>query len=77
MTLNNKLITANLFTRTIDPELDSSNFRATYAGNADAVAARSFLGLVSAAASSVPSQSQITEYIKSYIADPGDSLLGH
>jgi hypothetical protein len=27
-------------------------------------------------ASSVPTQSEITEYIKSYIADPGDSLIG-
>jgi len=75
VTLNNKLITANLFTKTIDPELDSSNFLATYAGDTDAVAARSFLGLVSSAASSVPTQSRITEYIKSYIADPGDAIL--
>jgi hypothetical protein len=75
VSLNNKLIAANLFTKTIDPELDSSHFRATYAGDADAVAARSFLGLVTSAASTVPAQSQITEFIRSYIADPGDAIL--
>jgi len=75
VTLNNKLVTANRFTMTIDPELDSSNFRATYAGDADAVAARYFLSLVTSATSSVPAQSEMTEYIKSYIADPGDAIL--
>jgi hypothetical protein len=75
VTLNNKLVTANLFTKTIDPELDSSNFLATYAGDADAVVARNFLSLVTSAASSIPTQSEVTEFIKSYIANTGDVIL--
>jgi len=74
-TLNNKVAASHLFTKTIDPELDGDSFRVTYAGDGDAVVARGFLGLVTSASSSVPTQSQTTAYIKSYIADPGDAIL--
>jgi len=75
VTLYNKLTASQMFTKTIDPELDGSNYRVTYTGDADAVVARQFLSLVTSAKSSIPTQSQITEYIKSYIADPGDAIL--
>ncbi len=42
-TLNNKLISANNFTRVIDPELDGKDFQVTYEGNTDAQIARNFL----------------------------------
>jgi beta-lactamase superfamily II metal-dependent hydrolase len=72
--VNNKLSAANLFTRTIDPELDGSNFQATYAGNPDAIADRNFLSLY-ATSVKVPTQAETTAYIKANIADPGDGIL--
>jgi len=69
-----KLTASNLFTKTIDPELDNSNFLATYAGNSDAIAARNFLALY-ATSSQVPTQEETTAYIKEYIADSGDDIL--
>jgi len=75
VTLNNKLITSDSFTKTIDPELDGASFQTTYSGDADTVAARYFLSLVTSATSSIPTQSQITEFIKSYISDTGDPIL--
>ena len=72
--INNKLTAADLFTKTIDPDLDGANFQATYGGDSDAVSARYFLSLVTASASTVPTQSQAAEYIRSYIADPGDPI---
>jgi len=73
-TLNNKLTAANLFTRTIDPELDGTGFQATYEGNEDAAAARYYLGTVTANAATVPTQNQAAEYIRTYIADPNDGI---
>jgi hypothetical protein len=72
--IDNKLTVANLFTRTIDPELDGSNFQVTYAGNADAIAGRDFLTPVTSRSATIPTQGQITAYISNYIADPGDPL---
>ncbi len=71
--VNNKLTAANLFTRTIDPELDGINFQVTYAGDGDVIAARNFLALY-ATSVRVPTQAEITAYIKANIADPGDPI---
>jgi len=72
--VNNKLTAANLFTRTIDPELDGSNFQVTYAGNTDAIAARNFLS-VYATSVRVPTEFETTTYIRNNIADPSDSIM--
>ena len=61
--VNNKLTAANLFTRTIDPELDGSNFQVTYTGDADNIAGRNFLSLY-ATSVKVPTQAETTAYIK-------------
>jgi hypothetical protein len=73
--INNKLTAANLFTRTIDPELDGKDFQVTYAGNSDVIAARSFLSFVTSSSTTVPTQDETTAYIKTNIADPGDPIL--
>ncbi len=73
--LNNKVTAANLFTKTIDPDLDGSNFQATYAGDGDVIAGRNFIGFVTSNATTVPTQSQTTEYIRTNIANPGDLIL--
>lgn len=74
LAVNNKLSAANRFTRTIDPELDGSDFQATYAGDADAVRGRQFLAAVTWISSTVPTQSQTTAYIQANISNPGDIL---
>ena len=73
--VNNKVTAANLFTRTIDPELDGANFQVTYAGEADAVAGRNFLTSVTSDPATVPTQDETTAYIQDNIADPGDPIL--
>jgi hypothetical protein len=73
--INNKLATANLFTRTIDPELDGLNFQVTYAGDADAIKARSFVSSVTDNPATVPTQEATTTWMKTNIADPGDPIL--
>jgi hypothetical protein len=73
--VNNKLIAANLFTRTIDPELDGRKFQVTYAGDQDVINARSFLTPVTHDPATVPTQDEVTTYMKTYIADPGDPIL--
>jgi hypothetical protein len=75
--VNNKLAAANLFTRTIDPELDGLNFEATYAGNNDAIKARTFLSSVTSDQATIPDQDAMTSWIKSNISDPGDPILSH
>jgi hypothetical protein len=75
--INNKLAAANLFTRTIDPELDGANFQVTYAGEQDAIAARTFLVSVTENPATVPTQDETTVNMKSYIADSGDPILNH
>ena len=70
----NKLTAANLFTRTIDPDLDGSNFQATYEGEGDFIAGRNFLTLY-ATSVKVPTQAETTAYIRTNIADPGDGIL--
>jgi hypothetical protein len=73
--INNKLTAANLFTKTIDPELDGRDFQATYSGNADAQKARDFLSTVCWNTVTIPTQAETRAYIQKYIADPGDPIL--
>jgi hypothetical protein len=74
--INNKLAAANLFTRTIDPELDGYTFQATYAGEGDAINARNFLASVTDDPATVPTQDETTAYMQNKITDPGDPLYG-
>jgi Tol biopolymer transport system component len=76
LSVNNKLTAANLFTRTIDPELDGSNFQVTYAGDGDVIAGRNFLAFVTSNLVTVPTQGETTAYIQTNIANPGDPILG-
>jgi len=69
LSVNNKLAAAKLFTGTIDPDLDGSNFQATYSGDGDNIAGRNFLTLY-ATATNVPTQDETTSYIQINIADP-------
>ena len=73
--VNNKLTAADLFTRTIDPELDGKDFQATYLGDADAQKARNFLSTVNWDPATIPTQAEVTLFIKNNIADPGDPIL--
>jgi hypothetical protein len=73
--VNNKLAATNLFTRTIDPELDGINFQVTYAGEGDAIAGRNFLASVTWDPTTVPTQDETTLYMQIHIADPGDPIL--
>jgi photosystem II stability/assembly factor-like uncharacterized protein len=73
--VNNKLAAANLFTRTIDPELDGANFQVTYSGDKDAQKARNFLSTVGWDPATIPTQAEVTLFIKNNIADPGDPIL--
>jgi hypothetical protein len=63
-TINNKVVAANLFTKTIDPELDGKKLRAVYEGNAAIKAARDFLNAV--AADKVPTQADTRQYFQSH-----------
>jgi hypothetical protein len=72
--VNNKLTAANLFTRTIDPELGGRNLQATFDGSADNAKARQFLTAVTSSSSTIPPQSQVTAYIRANIADAGDPI---
>lgn len=71
--VNNKVSAANLFTRTIDPELDGNSFQATYEGDGDAVAARNFLALY-ATSVRAPTAIETTAYVLANIADRDDVL---
>jgi Ca2+-binding RTX toxin-like protein len=78
----NKLAVANQFTSAVDGRSLSdpafgtgTSFAATYAGNADAQAARAFLATVTSNPATVPSQAQVIQQIQNQIADPGDPLL--
>lgn len=72
--VNNKVTASNFFTKTIDPELDGLNFQVTYAGDGDVIPGRNFLTLY-ATSVKVPSQCETTEYIRAYIANPGDPIM--
>jgi len=83
-TVNNKVTAAELFTTTIDPELDGRDYQATYSGDDDAANGRIFLSggtidsvtynPVTWVASSIPIQSETTAYIQENIADEGDPI---
>jgi hypothetical protein len=73
--VNNKLTASNLFTWTIDPDLDGANPLATYSGDTDAQKARNFLSTVGWDPASIPTQTQMILFIKTNIADPGDPIL--
>ena len=73
--VNNKVTASNLFTWTIDPDLDGANFQATYSGDTDAQKARDFLSTVGWDPLTIPTQVEVTLFIKTNIADPGDPIL--
>jgi hypothetical protein len=75
VSVKNKVTAANLFTSTIDPELDGRDFQVTYAGDSDAIAGRNFLNFVTWDSATVPTQDETTAYIKTNIANPGDPIL--
>lgn len=79
----NKLGVANEFTKQVDgraltdPEFGSgTNFNATYAGDADAVAARAILAGVTSNPASVLDASKVTVKIQDKIADATDPIKG-
>ena len=74
LSVNNKLTAANLFTKTIDPELDGTDFQTTYSGNADAQKARDFLSTITFNPVTIPTQAETTLFVKNNIADPGDPI---
>ena len=80
--LNNKEIAANNFTQIqdgrsyADPDFGQGTvFNATYAGDADANAARAWLAPVLSSPTTIPSQAQTATFIKTSIANPGDPIL--
>jgi hypothetical protein len=73
--VNNKVTAANLFTWTIDPDLNGANFQATYSGDTDAQKARNFLSTVGWDPATILTQAEVTLFIKNNIADPGDPIL--
>jgi hypothetical protein len=80
--IQNKLIVADRFTSAVDgrpltdPDFGTgTSFAATYAGDADAQAARAFLATVTSNPATVPSQAQVIQEIQTHIADPGDPIL--
>jgi uncharacterized repeat protein (TIGR02059 family) len=76
LAVNNKLDAANLFTKVVDPELDALGLTATYSGDTDAVAARTWLAEVTYLPSTAKTTAAATDYIKTAIADAGDPIGG-
>jgi hypothetical protein len=72
--LANKVTAADLFTTTLDPELDGRALQATYAGDDDAAAGRAFLVDVGLSPVTIPNQAETTAYIQTNIADAGDPI---
>ena len=80
--VNNKQIVADRFSETVDgrPFTDpnfgqGSSFAATYVGEPDAVAARTWLADVTANPLTIQSESQTVQFIQTNIANPGDPIL--
>ena len=78
----NKVQVANLFTAQVDGRAltdadfgTGTSFQATYSGSTDAQAARDILKAVTSSPATVLSPAQVTEQIKSSIADAGDKVL--
>jgi hypothetical protein len=76
LSVQNKVTAAMTFTRVIDPDLDGQNFQVTYAGDTDAQKARDFLATVTEDVATIPAAVQVTTWMKTTIADPGDPILG-
>jgi hypothetical protein len=81
--IQNKVLVANLFTEAVDgrPMTDpdfgtGSSFAATYAGDADAQAARTFLAGVTSNPTTIKSSTEVTQEIQNNIADAGDPIKG-
>lgn len=81
VSVQNKVAVANEFTQQVDGrELNDAGFgtgtafNVTYSGNADVVAARDFLKAVTSSPSTVLNDSQITEALKTKIADATDPI---
>lgn len=81
--VNNKAQVANSFTQQVDGRAltDASfgtgnSFNATYKGDTDATAARDILKNVTSNPATVLNQSQVTEEIKTKIADATDPIMG-
>ena len=79
----NKLVVANQFTQQVDgraltnPDFGiGSSFNVTYAGDADAVAARDILKAVTSSPTTVLNAGEVTEVLKDKIADPTDPIQG-
>jgi hypothetical protein len=62
--VNNKVTAANLFTRTIDPDLDGKDFQYNYSGNADAQRAREFLLTVTWDPATIPTEDEIRAFLE-------------
>ena len=74
ITLENKVQAAMEFTKTIDPTLDGHDIQATYSGDTDAQAARDWLHEVGFNPATLPTKSDVIEYIKEHIANPTDPI---
>lgn len=79
----NKVQVANEFTQQVDGRAltnpyfgTGTSFNVTYAGDADAVAARTILKAVQGQPSTVINPSQVTEVLKTQIADATDLIMG-
>jgi len=59
ISVNNKVTAANIFTRTIDPDLDGRDFQYYYSGNGDARRARDFLSTVTWDPATIPTEDEI------------------
>jgi uncharacterized membrane protein len=75
LSVQNKVTAAMTFTRVIDPDLDGLNFQVTYAGDADAQKARDFVATVAENVTTIPTLAQVTTWMKTNIANPGDPIL--
>lgn len=74
LTLENKVMAAMEFTKTIDPDLDGNDLLATYDAQ-DIPAAREYLKMVDDKASSIPTTIEAMAYVKDHIANPGDPIM--
>ena len=77
LSINNKVIASDRFTSVINPQLNGNpaDMAATYGGAGDVAAARAFLTPVSSHSDSMYTDDEVTAYIKSNIADPGDPIV--
>ncbi len=73
--IDNKLAAANLFTETIDPDLDGNDIQAAYT-DADLVSARAYLDFVTDDPGTVPTEAEAANFIRDKIAEAGDPISG-